>query len=120
MIAEAFRRRERVYHVALHLDPDSLLPAAAFELVRKALEGAGKILALHPEKAADIEQTGLIEVALSSAKPARLDSQALPGAVRCRSNFRSRNPRAANAAARSSRHPPRIRSRRRLRWNRQR
>ena len=67
MIAEAFRRGERVYQIGIHLDPESLLPAAAFELARKALEGAGKILALHPEKPADIEQAGVIEAALSTA-----------------------------------------------------
>jgi len=70
MIAEAFRRNEHVYHVALHLDSDSLLPAAAFELARKALEGAGRVLALHPEKATEVEKAGLIESALSSAKSA--------------------------------------------------
>ncbi|MGH9744985.1 MAG: chemotaxis protein CheA [Candidatus Acidiferrales bacterium] len=70
MIAEAFRRGERIYNVGIHLDPESLLPAAAFELARKALEGAGKVLALHPEKASEIEQAGVIEAALSTAKPA--------------------------------------------------
>ncbi len=70
MIAEAFRRGERIYQIALHLDSDSLLPAAAFELARKALEGSGKLLALHPEKSAEIEQAGLMEAALSSAKAA--------------------------------------------------
>jgi two-component system chemotaxis sensor kinase CheA len=70
MIAEAFRRGEHIYKVAIHLDPESLLPAAAFELARKALEGAGKILALHPEKSTDIEQAGVIEAALSTAKDA--------------------------------------------------
>ncbi len=70
MIAEAFRRGERVYQIALHLDSDSLLPAAAFELARKALEGSGKLLALHPEKSAEIAQAGMMEAALSSAKAA--------------------------------------------------
>ena len=70
MIAEAFRRGERVYQIGIHLDPESLLPAAAFELARKALEGAGKILALHPEKPAEIEQAGIIEAALSTANSA--------------------------------------------------
>ncbi len=70
MIAEAFRRGESVYDVALHLDSESLLPAAVFELVRKALETAGKILILHPESAAQAASTNLIEAAISSAKPA--------------------------------------------------
>jgi two-component system, chemotaxis family, sensor kinase CheA len=70
MIAEAFRRGETVHQIALHLDPEALLPAAAFELVRKALESAGKILAIHPETGAALEQAGMIEAALSSAKSA--------------------------------------------------
>ena len=70
MIAEAFRRGETVHQIALHLDPEALLPAAAYELVRKALESAGKILAIHPETGATLEQAGMIEVALSSPKSA--------------------------------------------------
>ncbi|MGD0543045.1 MAG: chemotaxis protein CheA [Candidatus Acidiferrales bacterium] len=68
MIAEAVRRGESVYNIALYLDSESLLPAAAFELVRKALEGAGKVMFLHPESAAQAASTNLIEAAISSAK----------------------------------------------------
>jgi two-component system chemotaxis sensor kinase CheA len=69
MIAEASRRGESIYNIALYLDSESLLPAAAFELVRKALEGAGKIMFLRPERAAQAASTNLIEAALSSEKP---------------------------------------------------
>src|ERR1700723_1464025 len=69
VIAEALRRGDHIYNVALYLDSESL-PAAAFELVRKALEGAGKVLAQRPEKAADLQQSGVIEMALSTPKPA--------------------------------------------------
>jgi two-component system, chemotaxis family, sensor kinase CheA len=70
MIADAIRRGENVYNVAVELDPETLLPAAAFELARKALEGAGKILALRPEGGAAAEPIRLIEAALSTKKPA--------------------------------------------------
>jgi len=70
MIAEAFARGETLYQVAMHLDPEALLPAAAFELARKALASTGKILALRPEKDVLAEQGGMIEAALSSAKSA--------------------------------------------------
>jgi two-component system chemotaxis sensor kinase CheA len=70
MIAEAFQRRETIYNVGLHLDPETPLPAAAFELARKALESAGKILALHPEGSAPAEPVRLMEAALSSAQSA--------------------------------------------------
>ncbi|HTS13148.1 MAG TPA: chemotaxis protein CheA [Candidatus Limnocylindrales bacterium] len=68
MIAEAFRRKESVYRVALHLDLEALLPAAAFELARKALESAGTVLALHPQNVAPADRIELIEAALSSKK----------------------------------------------------
>lgn len=70
MIADAIRRGENVYNVALQLDPETLLPAAAFELARKALESAGKILAIRPESGAPTENSRLIEAALSTKKPA--------------------------------------------------
>lgn len=70
LIAEAFRRGETVYNVALYLDPEALLPAAAFELSRKALDGAGKVLAMHPDSGAGAESVRMIEAAVSSAKPA--------------------------------------------------
>jgi len=67
VIAEALRRGNHVYNIALHLDSESL-PAAAFELIRKALEGAGKIIVLRPEKPTDLEQSGVIEAAVSTPK----------------------------------------------------
>lgn len=69
MIAEAFGRGEAVYNIALHLDSEALLPAAALELVRKALEGVGRILAFRPDMNAPVEQLRLIQAALSSVKP---------------------------------------------------
>jgi two-component system, chemotaxis family, sensor kinase CheA len=69
LIAESFRSGETVYHVALHLAADALLPAAGYELAKKALERAGKILAIRPENSADVINGGLIEAALSSTKP---------------------------------------------------
>ncbi|HXU21709.1 MAG TPA: Hpt domain-containing protein, partial [Verrucomicrobiae bacterium] len=68
MIAEAFGRSEAVYNIALQLDPEALLPAAALELVRKGLEGAGRILAFRPDMNAPIDELRLIQAALSSAK----------------------------------------------------
>jgi two-component system chemotaxis sensor kinase CheA len=70
LISEAFRRKEKVFQVALHLAKESLLPAAAFQLVKKALEGAGRVLALRPETGDEIVEGGLIEAAISSPKSA--------------------------------------------------
>lgn len=68
LIADAIRNSENVFQIALHLDPESLLPAAAYELVRKAIEAGGKILAIHPESGATLESGGLIEAAVSSQR----------------------------------------------------
>lgn len=70
MITEAFGRGESIYNVALYVDPETPLPAAAFELSRKALEAAGKLLAIRPEKGAATEQVRLVEAALSTKKSA--------------------------------------------------
>ena len=70
LIAESFRRGETVYQVAMHLAGEAISPAAAYELARKALERAGKILALRPESSAEVVSGGLLEAALASTKPA--------------------------------------------------
>lgn len=68
LIAEAIRNGESVYNVALHLDPQAPLPAAAFELARKSVESAGKILALRPEGGVFTDKVQLIEAALASSQ----------------------------------------------------
>jgi len=68
MIAEVLNRNEPVYNVALHLDSQNLLPVAAFELARKALESAGNIIALRPDPAALPQNVSLIEAALATEK----------------------------------------------------
>jgi two-component system chemotaxis sensor kinase CheA len=68
MIVEALRRGENVYNIAMQLDREALLPAAAFELARKSLETAGRILALRPESVT--ERCESIEAALATTKTA--------------------------------------------------
>jgi two-component system chemotaxis sensor kinase CheA len=70
MIVEALRRGENVYNIALQLDPEALLPAAAFELARKSLDGAGRVLAIRPEDGASAEDSRSIQAALSTTKTA--------------------------------------------------
>ena len=110
MIAEAFGRGESVYNVALYIDPETPLPAAAFELIRKALEGAGKILAIRPEKGAATEQDRLMEAALSTEKSADWIRKRCP-CLRSSEIFRRAHCRAAARPARPARHSPRIGSR---------
>ncbi|MGA9884864.1 MAG: chemotaxis protein CheA [Candidatus Acidiferrales bacterium] len=67
-IADAIRKGESVYNIAVYLDPQAPLLAAAFELARKAIESAGKVLALRPEAGAFSDKTRLIEAALLTAQ----------------------------------------------------
>ena len=66
MIAEAIRRGEAVYNIALHLDLESSLPAIAFEMVQKALQVCGTALALRPQAVSQTDRLPLIEAALST------------------------------------------------------
>ncbi len=78
MISEALHRGERVYNVALRIDPNSTMRAAAFQLIRNVLHGSGTVIALRPEdnsSAADVE---IVEAALTSTR----DEEQL--AQRCR------------------------------------
>jgi two-component system chemotaxis sensor kinase CheA len=68
MIVEALRRGENVYNIAMQLDREALLPAAAFELARKSLETAGRILALRPESVTQGCES--VEAALATTKTA--------------------------------------------------
>jgi two-component system chemotaxis sensor kinase CheA len=68
MIAEACRRGEPVYHVTLHLDPQTAVTSLSLELVRKALDGVGRVLALLPQEVTSAENHRLIEAALSSSQ----------------------------------------------------
>jgi two-component system, chemotaxis family, sensor kinase CheA len=66
MISEAVHRGERVYNVALRLDPDSLMRAAAFQLIRNVLHGCGTVIALRPEDSAAAASVEIVEAALAS------------------------------------------------------
>jgi two-component system, chemotaxis family, sensor kinase CheA len=81
LIEEACARGERVYHVAIQLNPES--QAVGFELSRKALEGAGRLLALSPAELTCSTNTSLIHAALATPDAAdHLQQRCLvPGVV---------------------------------------
>lgn len=66
MISEAVHRGERVYNIALRLDPNSLMRAAAFQLIRNVLHGSGTVIALRPEDSAAAASVEIVEAALAS------------------------------------------------------
>jgi len=65
MISEALHRGENVYNIALRIDPQSSMRAAAFQLVRNVLHGLGTVIALHPEDNSTAATAEVIEAALA-------------------------------------------------------
>jgi two-component system, chemotaxis family, sensor kinase CheA len=69
MISEAVHRGETVYNVALRIDPNSLMRAAAFQLIRNVLHGSGTVIALRPEDNVAAASVEIVEAALASSQP---------------------------------------------------
>jgi two-component system chemotaxis sensor kinase CheA len=69
MISEAVHRGETVYNVALRMDPNSLMRAAAFQLIRNVLHGSGTVIALRPEDNVAAATVEIVEAALASSQP---------------------------------------------------
>jgi len=67
MISEALHRGEKVYNVALRIDPNSLMRAAAFQLIRNVLHGCGTVIALRPEDNTAAATVEVVEAALATA-----------------------------------------------------
>jgi two-component system, chemotaxis family, sensor kinase CheA len=66
MIAEAVHRGELVYNVALRIEPDSHMRAAAFQLVRNVLHSTGTVIALRPEDNVAAATAEIIEAAVAT------------------------------------------------------
>jgi two-component system, chemotaxis family, sensor kinase CheA len=69
MISEAILRGEVVYNIALRIDPNSLMHAAAFQLIRNVLHGCGTVIALRPEDNSAAATVEVVEAALASLQP---------------------------------------------------
>jgi two-component system, chemotaxis family, sensor kinase CheA len=69
MISEATHRGEVVYNLALRIDPNSLMHAAAFQLIRNVLHGCGTVIALRPEDNSAAATVEVVEAALASLQP---------------------------------------------------
>ena len=68
MISESVHRGEIVYNVALRIDPNSLMRAAAFQLIRNVLHGSGTVIALRPEDNVAAATVEIVEAALASSQ----------------------------------------------------
>ena len=69
MISEAVHRGETVYNIALRIDPNSLMRAAAFQLIRNVLHGSGTLIALRPEDNLAAATVEIVEAAIASSQP---------------------------------------------------
>jgi len=69
MISEAVHRGETVYNVALRIDSNSLMRAAAFQLIRNVLHGSGTLIALRPEDNLAAATVEIVEAALATSQP---------------------------------------------------
>ena len=69
MISESLLRGETVYNVALRIDPNSIMRAAAFQLIRNVLHGCGTVIALRPEDNAAAASVEVVEAALATHHP---------------------------------------------------
>lgn len=69
MVSEAVLRGETVYNIALRIDPNSSMRAAAFQLVRNVLHACGTVIALRPEDNLAAASVEVVEAALASPHP---------------------------------------------------
>jgi two-component system chemotaxis sensor kinase CheA len=69
MISEAVHRGEHVYNLALRVDSQSLMRAAAFQLIRNVLHGCGTVIALRPEDNVGAAAVEIVEALLASRHP---------------------------------------------------
>jgi two-component system, chemotaxis family, sensor kinase CheA len=69
MIAEAVHRGEAVFNIALRIDPNSSMRAAAFQLVRNVLHAIGTVIALRPEDNLAAASVEIIEAAVATNQP---------------------------------------------------
>ena len=68
MISEAVHRGDAVYNISLRIDPNSLMRAAAFQLIRNVLHGSGTVIALRPEDNVAAANVEVVEAALASTQ----------------------------------------------------
>ena len=75
MISEAVHRGESVYNLALRVDPNSVMRAAAFQLIRNVLHGCGTVIALRPEDNIAAATVEVVEAALATNLSAEVMAQ---------------------------------------------
>jgi two-component system chemotaxis sensor kinase CheA len=66
VIADSAARGNAIFHVALQIDPNCPMRAAAMQMIRNVISDAGTVLVLHPDENAAPAQIDVVEIALAS------------------------------------------------------
>ena len=69
-ILEALREDQNVFHIILRLDSSAQMPAAALQLITRAIEQCGTVLTQHPAPNASMESASQIDAAIVSSHSA--------------------------------------------------
>jgi two-component system chemotaxis sensor kinase CheA len=69
-IEQALAHNQRVYNMALAVDPSCPMKAAAMQLVKNVLSQLGEILAIFPDSSVRAEQLDVVEFSLASSQSA--------------------------------------------------
>src|SRR5205085_517402 len=66
VIAHAVDKGNSIFHVALQIDRDCPMRAAAMQMIRNVVGDFGTVLAIHPEDNTPAEQIDVVEMAIAS------------------------------------------------------
>jgi two-component system, chemotaxis family, sensor kinase CheA len=69
-ILEALREGQNVFHVILRLDSSAQMPAAALQLITRAIEQCGTVLTQHPASNTSTESVAQVDAAIVSSHSA--------------------------------------------------
>jgi two-component system chemotaxis sensor kinase CheA len=69
-ILEALREGQNVFHLILRLDSSTQMPAAALQLITRAIEQCGTVLTQHPAPNSSMESVAQIDAAIVSSHSA--------------------------------------------------
>lgn len=67
MIDDAIRRGLKVIFVAIAIDPNCIVRAAAAQMAKNALADLGKVLVFHPDENTPVEKIDVIQAALTTS-----------------------------------------------------
>ncbi len=70
MIEDAIRHGQSVFNIAVAIDPECAMPAAAFQILHQVVQQAGTVLASAPEASASIDRIDVVELAVATIENA--------------------------------------------------